>query len=344
MSRGALGTPAKVQTTNKRRKMHNDMKRGNILLVIVAISTLISFMSFVGTKDEVQTKEQLGEKLFFDSILSGDNTISCSSCHKPEFAFADTATFSVGIKGNLTSRNSPGLTNLSGRPHLFWDGRASSLEEQAMGPITSATEMGLTMDDAVKKLTENKYYADAFQKIFKSTPTKDNLLKAIASFERTLETSNSPYDRYINGDDNALSASAARGRLLFIGKANCNNCHSGEDFTADRFKSIGLYNGKDMNDPGRSVITKNKTEDGEFKIPSLRNVAVTAPYMHNGKFKTLKSVVEYYNNPSAIVKDGINRDLSLDKPLNLSDGEINDMVEFLKALTDDRFKQKNASN
>jgi cytochrome c peroxidase len=343
MSRGALGTPAKVQTTNKRR-MHNDMKRGNILLVIVAISTLISFMSFVGTKDDVQTKEQLGEKLFFDPILSGDNTISCSSCHKPEFAFADTATFSVGIKGNLTSRNSPGLTNLSGRPHLFWDGRASSLEEQAMGPITSATEMGLTMDGAVKKLTENKYYADAFQKIFKSTPTKDNLLKAIASFERTLETSNSPYDRYINGDDNALSASAARGRLLFIGKANCNNCHSGEDFTADRFKSIGLYNGKDLNDPGRSVITKNKTEDGEFKIPSLRNVAVTAPYMHNGKFKTLKSVVEYYNNPSAIVKDGINRDLSLDKPLNLNDGEINDMVEFLKALTDDRFKQKTASN
>jgi cytochrome c peroxidase len=324
--------------------MHNDMKRGNIHLVIVAISTWISFMSFVGTKDDVQTKEQLGEKLFFDPILSGDNTISCSSCHKPEFAFADTATFSIGIKGNLTSRNSPGLTNLSGRPHLFWDGHASSLEEQAMGPITSATEMGLTMEDAVKKLTENKYYADAFQKIFKSTPTKDNLLKAIASFERTLETSNSPYDRYINGDDNALSASAARGRLLFIGKANCNNCHSGEDFTADRFKSIGLYNGKDLNDPGRSVITKNKTEDGEFKIPSLRNVAVTAPYMHNGKFKSLKSVVEYYNNPSAIVKDGINRDLSLDKPLNLNDGEINDIVEFLKALTDDRFKQKTALN
>ena len=319
------------------------MKKGKILLVLMAIMIWIGFMSFVGTKDDVQTKEQLGEKLFFDPILSGDNTISCSSCHKPEFAFADTAAFSIGIKGNLTARNSPGLTNLSGRPHLFWDGRAASLEEQALGPITSATEMGLPIEDAVKKLNNNKYYADAFQKIFKSAPTKDNLLKAIASFERTLETSNSPYDRYINGDDHAISAAAARGRLLFIGKANCNNCHSGEDFTADRFKSIGLYNGKDLNDPGRSAITKNKTEDGEFKIPSLRNVAVTAPYMHNGKFKTLRSVVEYYNNPSLVVKDGINRDLALEKPLNLTAGEIDDIVEFLKALTDDRFKQT-ASN
>jgi cytochrome c peroxidase len=312
------------------------MKKG-----FIAISILAGLMSFAGINNDVQTKEQLGEKLFFDPILSADNTISCASCHKPAFAFADTATFSVGINGNLTIRNSPGLTNLSGRTHLFWDGRATSLEEQAIGPITSATEMGLSMEDAVKKLNDNKYYADAFQKIFKSTPSKDNLLKALASFERTLETSNSPYDRYINGDDNALSPSAVRGRLLFIGKANCNNCHSGEDFTADRFKSIGLYNGKELNDAGRSVITKNKADEGEFKIPGLRNVAVTAPYMHNGKFKTLKSVVEYYNNPSLIVKDGINRDLALDTPLNLNEDEVNDIVEFLKALTDDRFIQAN---
>lgn len=298
---------------------------------------MIGLLSFAGRDDAVKTKEELGEKLFFDPILSADNTISCASCHQPKFAFADTATFSVGINGHLTTRNSPGLTNLSGRTHLFWDGRATSLEEQALGPITSATEMGLPIEDAVKKLNDNKYYTDAFQKIFKSTPTKDHLLKSLAAFERTLETSNSPYDRYINGDDNAISASAARGRLLFIGKANCNNCHSGEDFTADRFKSIGLYNAKDLNDAGRSLITKNKADEGEFKIPGLRNVAVTAPYMHNGKFKTLKSVVEYYNNPSLVVSDGINRDLSLDTPLNLNEDEINDIVAFLQALTDDRF-------
>lgn len=313
------------------------MIKGLIPRIFIAICISIGLLSFVGRKNDVQTKEQLGEKLFFDPILSADNTISCASCHKPQFAFADTAAFSVGINGHLTPRNSPGLTNLSGRTHLFWDGRATSLEEQALGPITSATEMGLSIEDAIKKLNDNEYYADAFQRIFKSPPTKEHLLKAIASFERTLETSNSPYDRYINGDDNAISASAARGRLLFIGKANCNTCHSGEDFTADRFKSIGLYNGKDLNDAGRSVVTNNKADEGEFKIPGLRNVAVTAPYMHNGKFQTLKSVVAYYNNPSLVVNDGINRDLALDTPLNLNEGEIDDIVAFLEALTDDRF-------
>ena len=299
--------------------------------------SLIVQTGFMAGKDQVQTKEQLGEKLFFDPILSKDKTISCSSCHKPEFAFADNATFSKGIGGNLTSRNSPALTNLSARINFFWDGRAGSLEEQALGPITSATEMGLPIDEAVDRLNKDKNYTDAFQTVFKANPSKTNLLKALASFERTLETSNSPYDRYVNGDDNAMSASVIRGRLLFINKANCNNCHSGEDFTADRFKSIGLYNGKDLNDEGRSAITKNKSEIGEFKIPSLRNVGITAPYMHNGKFKTLREVVSYYNDPSAVVKDGINRDLALAKPLNLSDGEIDDLVSFLQALTDDRF-------
>jgi cytochrome c peroxidase len=308
-----------------------------ILTLIGFVFLLITQVSFMPGNDEVQTREQLGSKLFFDNILSKDRTINCSSCHNPEFAFADTAVFSKGIGGKLTARNSPGLTNLSGRTHFFWDGRAASLEEQALGPITSPDEMGLSIEEAVERLNKNEFYANAFQKIFKAAPNKDNLLKALAAFERTLETTNSPYDRYINGDDNALSAAAVRGRNIFIGKGNCNNCHSGEDFTADRFKSIGLYNGKDLNDAGRFKITKDSTVLGEFKIPGLRNVAVTAPYMHNGKFKTLRSVVEYYNNPSAVVSDGINRDLSLDKPLNLSSQDIDDVVEFLKALTDDRF-------
>jgi cytochrome c peroxidase len=308
-----------------------------ILTLIGFVFLLITQVSFMPDNDEVQTREQLGSKLFFDNILSKDRTINCSSCHNPEFAFADTAVFSKGIGGKLTARNSPGLTNLSGRTHFFWDGRAASLEEQALGPITSPDEMGLSIEEAVERLNKNEFYANAFQKIFKAAPNKDNLLKALAAFERTLETTNSPYDRYINGDDNALSAAAVRGRNIFIGKGNCNNCHSGEDFTADRFKSIGLYNGKDLNDAGRFKITKDSTVLGEFKIPGLRNVAVTAPYMHNGKFKTLRSVMEYYNNPSAVVSDGINRDLSLDKPLNLSSQDIDDVVEFLKALTDDRF-------
>ncbi len=313
------------------------MKKRNAILILIAFVVLLVQLGFMSAGDEIQTREQLGSKLFFDNILSKNQTVNCSSCHRPEFAFADTAVFSKGIGGKLTSRNSPGLTNLSGRTHFFWDGRASSLEEQALGPITSPDEMGLPIDEAIERLNNDKFYADAFKKVFKTAPNKDNLLKALAAFERTLETNNSPYDRYINGDDNAMSEAAIRGRLLFIGKGNCNNCHSGEDFTADRFKNIGLYNGKTLNDAGRFSITKDSTVLGEFKIPGLRNVALTAPYMHNGKFKTLRSVVEYYNNPSVVVNDGINRDLSLDKPLNLSDREMDDIVAFLGALTDDRF-------
>jgi len=313
------------------------MKKRNSILILIAFGFLLMQLGFMSASDEIQTREQLGSKLFFDNILSKDRTVNCSSCHRPEFAFADTAVLSKGIGGKLTSRNSPGLTNLSGRTHFFWDGRASSLEEQALGPITSPDEMGLPIEEAIERLNNDKFYADAFKKVFKTAPNKDNLLKALAAFERTLETNNSPYDRYINGDDNAMSEAAIRGRLLFIGKGNCNNCHSGEDFTADRFKNIGLYNGKTLNDAGRFSITKDSTVLGEFKIPGLRNVALTAPYMHNGKFKTLRSVVEYYNNPSVVVSDGINRDLSLDKPLNLSSREMDDIVAFLGALTDDRF-------
>jgi len=283
------------------------------------------------------TRAQLGEQLFFDPILSGDRTISCASCHKPQFAFADTVAFSQGIHGQLTRRNTPSITNQRGRPSFFWDGRSASLEEQAKQPIISAAEMGLPIEEAVKRLNADSSYVRAFRTLFNSVPTERNLLNALAAYERTLETANSPYDRYINGDDHAISPEAARGRLLFIGKANCSNCHSGEDFTADRFKNIGLYNGTTLADAGRFEVTKDSAQMGFFKVPGLRNVAVTAPYMHNGMFKTLREVIQYYNKPDAIVDNGIKRDLSLNTPLNLTDTEINELEAFLKTLTDDRF-------
>lgn len=289
---------------------------------------------------EVNTREQLGEKLFSDPILSRGKAISCASCHLPEFAFADTAAFSIGDKGTRLTRNSPALTNLSGRPDFFWDGRASSLEEQVLGPLSAHDEMDLPVDKAVERLKNDEYYRAAFQKVFKTEVNNKNLLIAIAAFERTLETTDTPYDRYLDGDDQALSESALRGRMLFIGKANCATCHSGEDFTADRFKSIGLFNGKELNDPGRFKITGDSTHIGLFKVPGLRNVAVTAPYMHNAMFKTLREVVEYYNTPDKFVSNPINRDLSLGSALNLSDPEVDDIVAFLEALTDDRFKKK----
>lgn len=305
------------------------------LIIGILSSVVIILQAF--HSEEPLTRSALGEKLFFDPILSLDRTVSCASCHIPKFAFADTVTFSKGIHNTLTKRNTPALTNQSGRPSFFWDGRAATLEEQAKQPIINEDEMGLPIEEAIKRLNADSAYVRAFRKVFNAQPTEKSLLQALAAYERTLETANSPYDRFIAGDDNAISAEAARGRLLFIGKANCSNCHSGEDFTADRFKNIGLYNGTTLKDAGRFDITHDSAQLGFFKVPSLRNVAVTAPYMHNGMFRTLREVIDYYNKPDAIVHDGIKRDLSLNTPLDLTDTEINELEAFLKSLTDDRF-------
>ncbi|MBD2705548.1 cytochrome-c peroxidase [Spirosoma sp. BT702] len=294
----------------------------------------------IALDEEPQTKVQLGEKLFFDPILSSDRTISCATCHKPEFAFADTAKFSRGVGGKLTDRNTPSAMNLVGRIHLFWDGRASSLEMQALQPIAAPNEMNLPIAEAVVRLEQHPGYASAFNRLFKQKPSAQTLAEALSAYERTLETGDTPYDRFVNGDDAALSASAQRGRLLFIGKANCANCHAGEDFTADRFKNIGLYDGKTLQDAGRFTVTKDSTQMGHFKVPGLRNVAITPPYMHNGMFKTLRQVLDYYNQPDAVVKGGHNRDLSLSTPLNLNEAELTDLESFLQALTDDRFTAK----
>lgn len=310
------------------------------MLGSISVATLLAGFQTSRRNSAPITKAQLGEQLFFDNVLSKDKTLSCASCHLPQYAFADTVAFSKGINGTPTTRNTPTITNLSGRPNYFWDGRAATLEEQALQPIISPAEMGLPIQEAVTRLNADAVYQQAFQQVFNSPVTEKHLLQAIAAFERTLETANSPYDRYINGDDHAMPPEAIRGRLLFIGKANCNNCHSGEDFTADRFKNIGLYNGKNLLDAGRFDATRDTAHRGFFKVPGLRNVAVTAPYMHNGMFKTLRQVIEYYNKPDAVIHDGINRDLSLNAPLNLTELEVSDLEAFLVALTDDRFVKR----
>ncbi len=302
---------------------------------------LLLFLNFrFITSEEPLSKVELGKKLFFDPILSEDRTISCASCHKPEFAFADTLSFSLGVRNTPGERNTPSAMNLAGRLQLFWDGRSSSLEMQALEPIANPTEMNLPVAEAVSRLNGDKFYAKAFRKLYKSDITAAQLAEVLAAYERSLETSNTPYDRYINGDNQAMSASAIRGRNLFIGKANCANCHSGEDFTADRFKNIGLFDGKGLLDQGRFKIVKDSTYLGHFKVPGLRNVALTAPYMHNGMFKTLREVINYYNHPDQFVKNGFNRDPSLNTPLNLSEGDITDLEAFLHALTDDQFAKK----
>lgn len=310
----------------------------SIFLLGGCVITIVTISSFLSTQTAgIKNSAQLGKKLFSEKILSNDSTVSCASCHKPQFAFADTAAFSIGVEGKLTKRNTPSVLNMKNRPYFFWDGRAASLEEQSLMPIKNPDEMGLPIDEAIKRLNEHTVYKKLFLKIFNEQPNAINLAKAFAAYEQTLETVNSKFDDWSNGKIE-LTASEERGRQLFIGdKAKCFDCHRMEDFTDDEFKNIGLYNGKELNDAGLYNITKKESDLGKFKTPGLRNIAVTAPYMHNGKFKTLEQVLTYYNNPDAFVEDPVNIYDALKKPLGLSLQDKKDIIAFLKTLTDRKY-------
>ncbi len=312
------------------------MKKVGVFVAMLVILLICVTFSF-SPSNSITTKVALGKKLFFDSILSKNYTLSCASCHNPNFGFADTAAFSVGVDGKLTQRNTPSVLNMRNRPYFFWDGRASSLEEQALMPIANADEMGLPIPEAVARLNKSKLYKNLFIKIFGQTPNSKNIGAAIAAFEKTLETGQSKFD--LSFDDKAtLTTEEEKGRQLFVSdKAKCFDCHRADDFTNDDFKNIGLYDGDELNDKGRYEITKDTTDVGKFKTPGLRNVAITAPYMHDGRFKTLEEVVEYYNNPTAFINNPINIDSTLAVPLGLTKNEKASLVAFMKTLTDRRF-------
>ncbi|MBK6362805.1 MAG: cytochrome-c peroxidase [Saprospiraceae bacterium] len=287
---------------------------------------------------EPKNEKELGEKLFFDPVLSLDSTLSCASCHVPELAFADSVAISPGVGGVLGRRNAPSVMNIASREILFFDGRAANLEEQVHFPIEDPMEMNLKMGELVTRLKKNKNYNLWFRNIFSEEPNEKNIAKAIAAFEESLETDDSLFDQYMSGDKTKLSESAKRGRKLFIGeKAKCFDCHFGPDFTGDEFKNVGLYDEKRYFDKGRYEATKNPADIGKFKVPGLRNVAVTGPYMHDGSFKTLREVIDYYDDPYKVVKNPINIDTLLLKPLNLTEEEKVDLESFLNALTDSRF-------
>jgi cytochrome c peroxidase len=313
------------------------VRQGYTIFILFIFIILASAFS---NPKNVATKEALGEMLFFDPILSEDSSISCASCHKPEFAFADTAVFSKGVHGRLGKRNAPSVMNQSSRETFFWDGRAASLEKQALGPIADVNEMNLPIADAIKRLNRNNKYKTLFLNIFKQKPNANNLGAALAAYQNTLETANTPNDRWMNDEPNGMTEQQVRGRDIFRVKAKCFECHFTPDFTGDEFRSIGMFNGKQLNDSGRYLITRNPSDIGKMKVPGLRNVAITAPYMHNGQFKSLREVIDYYDNPYAIMPDGINRDSILATPLGLTEIEKQDLEAFLHALTDDRFVKK----
>lgn len=310
-------------------------------IIIAAVIIAVIFIQATAIETTRSEKAQLGELLFFDPILSNDSSISCSSCHLPDFGFADTSAVSLGVGKRKGTRNTPAAMNVSFGKTFFWDGRAKTLEEQALMPIENPAEMNLPIEKAVDRLKNSRKYSEHFKKVFNSAPSRSNLAEALAAFEKTLETADSPFDNWKFSDDsNAVSASVKRGFNVFNEKGKCVKCHFGSDFTAQEFRNIGLFNGKNLNDSGRSMISGKRDDIGKFKTPSLRNTEVTAPYMHNGMFKTLEEVIDFYDDTKKVVPDAINIDTLLIQPLRLTKSEKSDLKTFLISLTDKRFQRK----
>jgi cytochrome c peroxidase len=315
-------------------------------------------------KDNPMSSEKvaLGRALFFDKRLSRDGTVSCAVCHDPARAFTDSNTIAEGVGAKRGTRNSPTILNSMFSESLFWDGRARSLEDQVNHPFVSSFEMGMeTEEDLVRRVSFISEYRRLFRQVFKAEGiTMSTIAKAIAAYERTLVSGNSPFDRFINGNAAALAATQLRGWELFKGKAKCIECHTYSPdspfFTDFKFHNTGvaaadslfetfinnlsassqptlpaLAHSDGFSELGRYVVTRQPTDIGAFKTPTLRDVELTSPYMHNGSLTTLIDVVRFYNR-------GGNANSHLDSrmsQLQLTDAEINDLVEFMRALTSD---------
>ena len=288
-------------------------------------------------EDNKPTKEKiiLGEQLFFDPNLSKNKNISCASCHIPEFAFSDTTQFSTGTNGELGFRNSPSIVNVAYKKLFHKDGGVRTLELQAISPIIDTNEMSGDFFEILAYLSGNEKYISLFQDAFDTLPTIYGLTRSIASYERSLIYGNSAYDLYMDGDKEALSKAQVSGMNLFNSKKlNCTACHTGVLFTDYSYQNIGLE--PQFEDSGRARITYKPLDAGKFEVPSLRNVAITAPYMHNGSIKTLADVIEYFENGGG---SHPNKSLEI-KPFSLSSTEKDDLIAFLESLTDERFRKE----
>src|SRR5580700_5530636 len=319
------------------------------------------------------TRAALGEKLFFEPRLSGDGSVACATCHDPARAFTDGRPVSVGIHGRVGQRNAPTILNALYNKHQFWDGRVATLEQQAALPITNPFEMGsASLGDAVSRIASDKDYQTQFVQAFGRGENEQDMLSAIADYERTLASFDSPFDHFIAGEANAISDSAKRGWELFNTKARCHLCHALTEnqrdatlFIDNDFHNIGigilrhrvaplaqqaereLAQGhlvaidtvaitSEMSVLGRFLVTRKQSDIASFKTPGLRNVVVTTPYFHDGSMQTLWDVMDHYNKGDGITDPWLDKDM---QPLGLSESEIDDVVALLASLTSPRYKE-----
>lgn len=281
----------------------------------------------------------LGRLLFFEKALSKDSSVSCASCHKPEFAFADNVPISPGTADRIGFRNAPSLANVKYQPYFFHDGGAITLEMQIQGPFDNVAEFDLNILEGFDRIENDENYNKLFYDAFKSKPTMYLFTRAIALFENSLISGNSKWDKFFYQNDlQALSVSELNGWKLFQSeKLGCTNCHNGFNFTNYTFQNIGF--GASEIDWGRARITNQQEDMGKFKVPSLRNLGFTAPYMHNGALKNLEEVVAHYET----LEDSVLQRNTLLKKISLSNDERLDLIHFLEALNDSGFVQCQSS-
>ena len=275
-----------------------------------------------------QARELLGRTLFFDPRLSGSNWIACSTCHNPALAWGDALPLAIGHGMQTLGRRTPTILNLAWADSLFWDGRAASLEEQALGPIQAAGEMNQPLETLVDKIKAIPEYLPLFQKAYPNEPLSvATLAKAIASFERTVVSDSAAFDRWVAGDEKAISEEAQRGFVVFNNQARCSQCHSTWRFTDDSFHDIGV----NSNDQGRGALLAGvPAMQHAFKTPTLRNVNRRAPYMHNGSESTLEQVIDFYVQGGRQQRPSLSADI---RPLSLTSQDKQDLVAFLQTLT-----------
>ncbi|GAB5402558.1 MAG: cytochrome c peroxidase [Aureliella sp.] len=284
---------------------------------------------------QTAAKIELGKQLYFDPRLSADNSVSCASCHDPKKGWSNGEATAAGFENKRGGRSAPTILNSAYHRMQFWDGRSPSLEDQALGPIANPIEMNLPVEKAVKRIAGIKGYVEQFDAVFEDGVTAENLAKAIAAFERTILAGNSPYDRFKAGDESALSEQAQLGMKLFFGKANCSACHAGGHFSDNAFHNLGVgYADGKFADSGREVISKMEGDRGSFKTPPLRDIARTAPYMHDGSLKTLEAVIDFYSK-GGIANEYLDEEIF---ELDLTPEKKAALVAFLKeGLTSDDY-------